>query len=968
MTGSLNGAGMALEWKWSYGTADMSNDRSNDNGPEDQQDPDRTELWENRPSPGDKHRPESEQDTARTNLTDTDQHTAPIPSDHKPQDAGTSGQSLLGSRVGRYQVIDILGRGGMGTVYEAVQDNPRRRVALKVINPGLATDDVLKRFEHEAHVLGRLSHPGIADIYESGTFDLGAGAQPYFAMELVKGETLIDYARHHGLNTRQRLVLIARICRAVLHAHQKGIIHRDLKPANIIVIDDESSASEECPGQPKVLDFGVARATNADIQAATIQKEAGMLVGTFSYMSPEQATGDPDELDTRSDVYSLGVIAYELLGGRLPFNLNKTAILETLRVITQEAPPPLDSIDRQLKGDIAIIVDKALAKSKDERYQSALEFATDIERFLRNEPIVARPPSASYRLSKFVRRNKALVAGIAAVFLVLVGGVATATSLYLRAEAAREEAAAERDRAERHALELERVAQFQAEQLSGIDVSSMGIGLRTGLLEKARDIAERRGVDETAIRAQLDDLEEMLVGADFTGLALETLDEYIFRAALHAIDRQFDDQPLLRARLLQTLATTLRDLGRYELASDPQERALTIRRQLLDAEHPDTLESIHQFGNLMRAKGRYDEADEYLREALDTRQATLGEDHPDTLQSLNDIGRLLEVRDELDTAEAYYSRALDGQRRVLGSTHAQTLNTVTNLGLLLEKRGEHFDAETYLREALAGYRRTLGSDHRYTLNAVNNMGGLFWAKGDIDTAEQFWKDALEGRRRALGNNHSDTLASINNMGSLMRARGELEEAEVYFNEVVERSRRVLGEEHTTTLQAVNNMASLLAGQGRLEEAEPFFSEALTAQRRVMGDTHPTTLILMHNLAHVLRELGRHGEAATLGSELVANAEQALPQDHPHLGVFLRGYASALILTGAYAEAEDAVLESWRITTATHEPEDDTAVAVARTAVDLYQNWHESDPAADYMDKAAEWQARLPGEIAADGAK
>lgn len=329
-----------------------------------------------------------------------------------------------GAKFGRYTIVRPIGAGGMGAVYEATQESPRRSIALKVIR-GTLSAQLLRRFEHESQVLGRLQHPGIAQVYEAGSVqDERGDVVPFFAMELIKGVPLTEYAAANNLGTRERLELVARICDAVYHAHQKGVIHRDLKPGNILV--DES-------GQPKVLDFGVARATDSDIQQTTMQTDIGQLIGTVPYMSPEQVGGDPSELDTRSDVYALGVIAYELLAGRLPYDLQKKMIHEAVRVIREEDPTRLSSLNRTLRGDIETIVAKALEKDKQRRYQSAEALGSDIRRYLKDEPITARPASTWYQAAKFARRNKVLVVGVAATFAVLFAGVIGVSLMLKRA-------------------------------------------------------------------------------------------------------------------------------------------------------------------------------------------------------------------------------------------------------------------------------------------------------------------------------------------------------------------------------------------------------------------------------------------------------------------------------------------------------------------------------------------------------
>ena len=322
------------------------------------------------------------------------------------------GTTACPSAIGRYRVVRLLGEGGMGAVYEAEQDQPRRLVALKLIKPGFATTETLRRFQHESQALGRLQHPGIAQIYEASTADAGSGPQPYFAMELIHGRPLLEHAEAHKLTARERLALIAKICDAVEHAHQRGVIHRDLKPSNILV--DEN-------GQPKVLDFGVARIADSD-SPLTRQTNLGQLVGTLAYMSPEQVAGDPLAVDIRSDVYALGVILYELLTGKLPYDLSRKPLPEAVGVIREEEPAPLSSIDHHYRGDIDTMVAKALEKDKTRRYGSAAELAGDVRRYLADEPITARRASATYQLRKFARRHRALVAGSGVVFVVLAGG------------------------------------------------------------------------------------------------------------------------------------------------------------------------------------------------------------------------------------------------------------------------------------------------------------------------------------------------------------------------------------------------------------------------------------------------------------------------------------------------------------------------------------------------------------------
>ena len=327
-------------------------------------------------------------------------------------------------RVGPFRITRVIASGGMGTVYEAVQEKPRRIVAVKIMRSGITSRSALRRFEFESQLLGRLRHPCIAQVYEAGTHRDGDVAVPYFAMEYIpKARTIAQYAKARSLGTRERVKLFLRVCDAVHHGHQKGVIHRDLKPGNILV---------DSAGHVKVIDFGVARSTDADIAVTTMRTDVGQLVGTLQYMSPEQCEADPSDIDIRSDVYSLGVVLYELLSEKLPYDVTRTPVYEGVRIIREQPPTRLTTINRTLRGDLETIVLKALEKDRDRRYQSALALHADLERYLRHEPISARPPSFVYQLRVFARRNKAACTAFALIMFILLGASVVSTSMYLR--------------------------------------------------------------------------------------------------------------------------------------------------------------------------------------------------------------------------------------------------------------------------------------------------------------------------------------------------------------------------------------------------------------------------------------------------------------------------------------------------------------------------------------------------------
>lgn len=847
--------------------------------------------------------------------------TAETGADHRlPGDAGDLATSMP-ARLGRYTISRVLGEGGMGTVYEAEQENPRRSVALKVVRAGNLTPEMLRRFTQESRVLGRLQHPGIAQIYEAGTVRNEHGRDvPFFAMEFIKGVPLTEHVNRKGLGTRDRLELIARVCDAVYHAHQKGVIHRDLKPGNIMV--DES-------GQPKVLDFGIARATDSDIQHATLRTDIGVLIGTIPYMSPEQVSGDPNELDTRSDVYALGVIAYELLAGRLPHDLGRKVIHEAARIIREEEPIRLSSINRTLRGDVETIVSKALEKDKLRRYQSAESLASDIRRYLRHEPITARPASTWYQLQKFSKRNTGLVAGTLAAFLFLSAGLVLA--LISRADAVRARdaesdakraalksetdaqaaAARERERAD----ELQRVSDFQAEMLAHIDPTEAGELLTEDVVTRFADALGRAGVPEPERTEQVESFQRQWGRVNATDASRELIDRTILRPAIEAIDANFRQQPLVDAQLRQTLARLYRNLGLSDAALPLQERSLMTRRRELGDDHPLTLDSLGNMGYLLGEMGRLADAEPYLRETLQRRRRVLGEDDPTTLVSINNYASLLQDMGRMAEAEVYYKEDLEKSRRVLGEDHPDTLIAINNMGYFLKVQGRLAEAEAYYREDLAKSRRLLGDDHPDTLISINNMGILLQDQGKLTEAESYLREVLERRRHLLGEEHPRTLTSINNLGVVLKDQGRLAEAEPFHREGLERARRVLGEDHPDTFISIANMGALLLEQGRWDEAEVYYREALEKRRRVLGEDHPSTLLSIYQLGNGMVRSGRYAEALPFIEAYVAGNQRAFGAEHEKT----RG--------------------------------------ALKQAVLLYEAWDKADPGRGHDLKAAEWKAK-----------
>lgn len=807
----------------------------------------------------------------------------------------------LPERIGRYRVLRKIGEGGMGAVYQAEQDNPRRAVALKLLLAGIAAPRALRRFEFEAQVLGRLQHPGIAQIHEAGMVETPAGTRPYFAMEYVEGRALLEHALIGKLGTRQRVELLIRICDAVEHAHQKGVIHRDLKPANILV---------DSSGRPKVLDFGVARLTDLDVETTMLQTEAGQLVGTLAYMSPEQLAADAREIDTRSDVYALGVLGYELVANRMPYDLVGKSIVEVAQVIRCEDPVRLSRVNRALRGDLEVIFGRALAKEKQQRYQSAAEFAGDLRRYLDERPILARPPSTMYQARKFVRRNKGIAAGLLVGAAALLGGAGLAVRFGWIAAAERDAARLARDEAQRaeaqtrkRADELKLVADFQAGMLAQVDPTAAGRLLTEDVTAAFEAALARAGVPHDERTGRIEEFREQWSRVNATDAARDLIDRTILKPAIATIDARFADQPVVDAQLRQTLATRYRDLGMYEAALPLQTRALATRRRVLGDEHPDTLASINSMGVLLHDQGRLAEAETYYREALDKSRRLLGEEHPGTISSINNLGTLLKAQGRLEEAEPYYREALAKLRRVLGNEHPSTLSSISNLGSLLKAQGKLAEAEPLYREALEGQRRELGDEHPLTLGSIHNLGIVLRDQGRLSEAEPYVREASEKRRRVLGEAHPDTLNSLNNLGALLYTQGRLAEAEPCFREVLEGRRLSQGEEHAGTLTAINNLGVLLQDMGKLDEAERRHREALEKRRRTLGEEHPDTLNSLNNLGMLLQARGRLEEAELCLRESLDKSRRVLGDDHPDTLLSINNLGALLQASGRRGEAE-----------------------------------------------------------------
>ena len=651
------------------------------------------------------------------------------------QDAALGARPLTegpGTVVGRYKLLEQIGEGGMGVVFMAEQEEPMRRtVALKIIKPGMDTRQTLARFEAERQALALMDHPNIARVLDAGATQTG---RPYFVMELAKGVPLTEYCDANRLSTPERLALFIEVCHAVQHAHQKGIIHRDLKPSNVLVTLHDGKPV------PKIIDFGVAKATSQRLTEKTMFTSYGQMIGTPAYMSPEQAEMGGLDVDTRSDIYALGALLYELLTGTTPFDekhLRSAGYQEIQRIIREVEPlkpstrlsnrkDTLASVAasrrtdparlaRLVRGDLDWIVMKTLEKDRARRYETADGLVLDIQHHLAHEPVLAGPPGAAYRARKFLRRHRTGVAAGLLVFLALGAGLAAATVGLLRARDSARVAEQEADRATQEAAKAEAVTRFFQETLAFVDPQNA------------------RG-REVTVRA-------------------------VFDRAAKNIGTKFAGQPLVEAAVRETLGTTYLALGDYAAGHAQLSSAFGIRRQILGEEHPDTLSSMMNLGNALNDQGKAAEAEQMHRQVLEVRERVLGKEHPGTLASMVNLGNALHNQGKYAEAEQMYRQVLEAKERVLGKEHPDTLASMMNLANASLGQGKSAQAEQMYRQVLGIQERVLGKEHPDTLTSMMNLASALLGQGESAQAEQMYRQVLGIQERVLGKEHPHTLIS-----------------------------------------------------------------------------------------------------------------------------------------------------------------------------------------------------------------
>jgi serine/threonine protein kinase len=865
----------------------------------------------------------------------------PRPADTLAPPAGPPG---AGTWCGPYRLAAVIAEGGMGTVWRAEQEAPvRRTVALKVVRPGLGTSAILDRFAAERQALALMDHPNIAKVLDAGD----ANGQPFFVMELVDGAPIARFCRDRGLDLPARLRLFVDVCRAVQHAHQKGVIHRDLKPSNVLVTEIDGKPV------PKVIDFGIAKALHDPQTGEGPVTGFGSVVGTPEYMSPEQADPLGLDVDTRSDVYSLGVLLYELLTGTTP--LGPTAGRgDALRRGGEEPPPPSTRAAspawaRRLRGDLDWITLKALERDRERRYGTADALAADVLRHLADEPVLARPPSAAYRLRKFVRKNRGPVAAAALTFAALAAGVAGTTAGMVRARAAEAEAVAAR------AAETEQLRETQSQR----DLARANAETARAAETAARASEAAARESEASAKAVLQFVLDHVFAAGRpkgieNGLGPGVTLRQAIDATEPAIGPAFADRPLVAAAVREVLGSTYQYLGDPQRAALQHEQVLKIRTERLGPNDRLTLTAMNNLGEAYRNGRRYDDALRVLEDALERSRTMAGPDDPDTITVMNNLGMAYCYTVRLPDGIRMLERVLAWSRENLGDDHRRTLTTANNLGTAYCRARRAADAVAMLEETLRRCEGSEVAEHPVALATRNNLGDAYAAAGRLADAAREFRAVLDRAPARLGADHPHVLATTFNLAEAYRRLGRTDDALPLHEAALAGRLRALPRTADDVFHSLRATADLYTTLDRETDARRLILDRIE-RARVRFAADPSALT---------RELGRAG-ADLLGARQFADAERvlrealAVREAADPGGMFTANLRSLLgaALAGQqkYAEAEPLVVagyEGMRRHAAQIRPEDRwTLDQAGRRVVDVYDAW--GRPA-----EAAAWRARL----------
>ncbi len=845
-------------------------------------------------------------------------------------------------QIGPYRILDTLGEGGMAVVYLAEQTDPiKRQVAIKIIKLGMDTKQVTARFESERQALAVLDHPNIAKVFDGGITDAG---RPYFVMERVHGIPITDYCDNARLNTRERIELFLDVCSAVQHAHLKGLVHRDLKPSNILV------AATDGKPQVKIIDFGIAKATGASFTEKTLFTKIGQIVGTPQYMSPEQAGITGLDVDTRSDIYSLGVVLYELLVGALPLDLAalgeqaiRLALLEkdppkpstritqlddTKEEIAKARATDVQSLRRQLTGDLDWIVLRAMAKDRTRRYETANALAMECQRFLQHQPVLARPPSPGYVLRRFVRRNRTSVIAASVAILAVIVGATAATIGFIRATEAEKVAVREAETARQ-------TADFLVELFRVSDPSEA-----RGNSITAREILDR-GADR--VRQELSSQPEVqsammnTMGAVYANIGLYGESQTLLDNALAASESIYGRHSTEVAQALFDLGELARYRGNYAQAESLHRESLSIRREIPATGDLRVAASLHGLGLALYYGSKYEEAEAALRESLELYSADPDAKAEYIASVQSSLAGLMHSTSRYDEAEALFKRSLSLFRQRYGDYHPEVASDLSDLALIYQDVGRLDEAEAAFEESIGIFRKLYQDEHPFIAETEAHLASVLADKGDAEGAEALYRGSIAMLERTVGNEHMLTARAYDSLGLFLLSQRRYDEAEPQLLESVSLHRSLLGDRHINTGRAINNMAALLFLKGDYARAEPYFRESLSIRQQHLDDGDADVANSKNNLADVLNRLGEYAEAESLASEAAATYAAVFSPEHWRAAVARNVRGRSLAGLERYEEAEDLILESNAIISELRPGSIYHRLALERT-IELYDSW------------------------------
>ena len=890
--------------------------------------------------------------------------------------------------IGPYRLVEVLGEGGMGVVYRAEQTAPiRRDVALKVIRYGMDSARIVSRFESERQALAMMEHPNIARVFDAGATPDG---RPYFVMELVRGEPVTDFCAHESIPLPERLRLFLQICDGVRHAHQKGIIHRDLKPSNILVARTGEAVV------PKIIDFGIAKAVAdaAAIPGATIE---GQVVGTPEYMSPEQAGVVETGVDARTDVYSLGILLYELVSGKRPYDLRSRTPADIERALRTPPKPPTAVGAREgwlsvlpagrHARDIDSVALMAIERRPEDRYDSVEQLADDVRRAIEHRPVRARTQTWRYRSTRFVRRNALAVATAGAFALLLAASAVAVVRERNRALASEAQAVAEAARAHAEATKATEVSRFLVELFRESDPArarGANVTARELLARGATRIkSELSGQDE--VRATLMDA----IGVVYRLLGLYRESEALLTEALGIRRRMFGERHAEVAATLDNLGQVARERNQYETSVGQHREALAIRRAVLGPRDINVAQSLNNLALALREWGKYDEAEPLAREALDIRLASYGPDHPEVLTSMNNLADLVSSRGNRGEAEKLHREVLAARRRVLPAGHPRIGNSLHNVGQLVAMSGRLAEAEPFFREALEINRAAYGPDHPDTTTVQNSLGSMLHDMGRLEEAEPFYRAALAADRRVHGENHMDVAIDMNNLASLLEDTGRLTEAGRMFEQSLAIRRALMGPSHPSVATLLNNLGRLRFAERRLAEAERALTQAidirkaaggtnnsrqaitltwlgrvhqqrgnlagaeqnyraaLDIERKIAPKGSPATAAALVSLGRLTVRLGQPGRAEGMLSEALDWRRQSLPARHRGTGEAELALGECLLALSQFDRAEPLLLAGLETTRPALQSAHFDRRSALQLLVTLYERWNKPEEARKF---------------------